>query len=361
MATIKPSSMQRRRFVIGSTLAGFSAALTGNFTASADEQVNKVLTPQGSDSQAQAPSWSNAAPMPINTQELYPAVHKGKLYVAGGIAAEKGNLYFTDRIFSYDDVKNHWADEARLPKPLHHAALVSIKTNTQDRLFLVGGFHGSESHFWRMQNEVYELVEGEWHASLNLPSPQAEGVLAAHQSDIHLVSGQSPKGKANSQRSDHQEVSRHLIWQAGANKWEQAAPIPLARNSATGGWIDDQLIVTGGRNAAGNFADTHIYDKKEDRWRDAAPMPLPQAGTASVVDQQSLIVFGGEIFTPKADVFKHVWRYNLARDQWQPLPDLITPRHGLGAGKLNGRAYVVGGATQPSGVGTSNVNEVLAL
>lgn len=337
--------MQRRDFI------ACAAVLAAGTTAASKSNLDTPLANQA------APAWATGASMPINTQELYPAVHQGKLYVAGGIASEQGRLYFTDRFFSYDPKNDQWADEVTLPMPLHHAALVS----TGQRLFLVGGFHGAESHFWRMQNEVYEWVDNTWQPSLNLPTPQAEGVLAAHDTDIHLVSGQSPKGTANAQRSDHQEVTRHLVWQAGSTQWEQAAPIPLARNSATGGWINDQLIVTGGRNAQGNFADTHIYDKKEDRWRNAAPMPLPQAGTASVVDQDSLIVFGGEIFTPEAGVFSNVWRYTLSNDEWQALPSLPTPRHGLGAGKIDEQVYVVGGATQPSGVGTSGLNEILVL
>ncbi len=337
--------MKRRDFITYSTL------LTASSTPLANKDRDVLTTePVG-------PAWSVAEPMPIQTQELYPSVHQSKLYVAGGIASKQGNLYFTDRFFSYTPETGQWVDEAKLPKPLHHAALVS----TGRRLFLVGGFYGAESHFWRMQDEVYEWVDGVWQPSLSLPTPQAEGILAAHDTDIHLVSGQSPKGKANVKRDDHKEVTRHLIWQAGSTQWERAAPIPLARNSATGGWIADQLIVTGGRNAQGNFSNTHIYDKKEDRWREASPMPLPQAGTASVIDQDHLIVFGGEIFVPKAGVFGNVWRYTLSRDEWQAFPSLPTPRHGLGAGKIDGRVYVIGGATQPSGVGTSGINEVLTL
>ena len=40
-------------------------------------------------------------------------------------------------------------------------------------------------------------------------------------------------------------------------------------------------------------------------------MPLPQAGTASVVLDDELLVFGGEIFSPEAAVFPNAWRYSL--------------------------------------------------
>lgn len=302
--------------------------------------------------------WFNAAPLPLNVQELYPAVHKERLYVAGGIAARAGVPYFTDRCVSYDAGENAWRSEADLPEDLHHAALAS----TGSRLWLAGGFNGGYTHIWRMRDSVYSLTEGGWETGVNLPRPQAEGVFCASPAGhLHLVTGQSPTGAGNSKRSHHAEVREHLTLAEGAASWETLAPIPTARNSATGGWLGDQLVVTGGRTATGNLAVTEIYDSREDRWRSAAPMPKPQAGSASVAMGNALVVFGGEIFVPSSGVFADVWLYDLSRDQWQGLPALPTPRHGLGAGRLGNSIYVVGGATRPSGRGTSDKNEALLL
>ncbi len=223
--------------------------------------------------------WQTAAPLPINTQELYSCVHQGRLCVAGGIASRLGVPYFTAASFAYDPSGDRWASLPDLPEDRHHAALVS----TGDRLFMIGGFNGSYTNVWRMRDTVHELTEAGWVSVGNLPQAQAEGVLACHQSGVvHLVTGQSPRGSANSERSDHQEVASHWLWD-GVGQWQTAAPIPTPRNSATGGWLGDQLIVTGGRTAAGNLAVTEVYDRQEDRWREAAPLPLPQAGTASVM------------------------------------------------------------------------------
>ncbi|MGK0374387.1 MAG: N-acetylneuraminic acid mutarotase [Arenicella sp.] len=135
----------------------------------------------------QTVAWSSAAPLPINVQELYPAVHKGKLYVAGGIASKLGIIYFTDNVVSYDPASNQWTVDTKQSEDLHHAALVSAG----DRLFLVGGFNGGYSHIWKMRNHVYEYVEQQWIETVSLPKPQAEGVLAANNDVVHLVSGQS--------------------------------------------------------------------------------------------------------------------------------------------------------------------------
>ena len=312
---------------------------------------------QAPDRSVTGAAWQTAAPIPINTQELYSCVHRGRLYVAGGIAARLGVPYFTSASYAYDPDADRWQELPDLPEDRHHAGLVSTGT----RLFMVGGFNGSYTDVWRMRDTVHELTEAGWVGAGTLPQPQAEGVLACHSSGVvHLVTGQTPRGSANSARSDHGEVADHWQWD-GAADWQAAAPIPTPRNSATGGWLDDQLIVTGGRTAAGNLAVTEIYDRNEDRWREAAPLPLPQAGTASVMVDDGLIVFGGEIFRPEAKVFPNVWRYVMSQDRWLPLPDTPTPRHGIGAGLIDNRAYVIGGATEPGGSGTSNLNEVLVL
>ena len=302
--------------------------------------------------------WSQAAPVPINTQELYAAAHKSKLYVGGGIAAKAAVPYFTAACFSYDPTNDVWSEQPDLPEKTHHAAFVS---NDKD-LFQIGGFNGGFTHVWRMRNKAYRLDGSEWVPAVDLPKPQAEGVLSTGPDGaIHLATGQSPKGEANRKRSDHTEVHDHWRWDPATSAWEKAAPIPTARNSATGGWVNKQFIVTGGRTSGGNLAATEIYDPQEDRWRSGAPMPLPQAGTASAVVGDELIVFGGEIFIPEADVFPNVWSYNPGEDKWTPLPDLPTPRHGLGAGVIGNKIYVIGGATEPGGSGTTDLNEVLTV
>ncbi len=302
--------------------------------------------------------WQSAQPLPIQTQELYPCTHQGELFVAGGIAAKLGVPYFTNACFAFNPSQNVWREVAPLPADRHHAALVSNGT----RLFCIGGFAGSYSQVWQMTDTVYELTDSGWQLVGRLPMPQAEGVLAYHATgDIHLVSGQNPIGTANSKRSDHRETTQHWVWDTQADAWQNAEPIPTPRNSATGGWIGDQLVVTGGRTAQGNLDVTQIYDKSGDHWHSGAPMPLPQAGTASVVLDNGLLVFGGEIFSPEPRVFANVWYYDLVQDRWHPVADMPTPRHGLGAGLLGDSVYVVGGATKPGGAGTSDLNEVLLL
>ena len=303
-------------------------------------------------------TWQAAAPVPYATQEVYPAAHHGRLYLAGGIAARLGMPYFTGRCVSYDPATDSWRDEAPLPEDLHHVALVS----TGAGLFALGGFNGGYTHIWRMRDAVYQLTDEGWQPVASLPKPLAEGVATFGPTGlIHYVTGQSPRGEANAERSDHTEVSDHWCLDPRDGRWRALAPIPTARNSATGGWQDGRLVITGGRTATANMAVTEIYDPDADRWHPAAPLPLPQAGTAGAVANGQLHVFGGEIFAPEARVFAESWRYQLEQDTWLPLPDMPTPRHGVGAVTLGNQIHVVGGATEVGGRGTSDRHEVLKL
>lgn len=360
--------MDRRQFLLTASASLLSLkTLPANATnaATADALVSNepyIAKPCVDESCIENPRndkpWSLSTPLPINIQEIYPVVHQGRLYVAGGIAAKLGVPYFTAQCYSFDPKSQQWREEAPLPKAMHHGTLVS----NGSKLFLFGGFHGGYTHIWRMQDSIYELSDTGWVKIDALPKPLAEGVLScAPDGAIHWVSGQSPIGEKNHQRSDHQEIHDHYRWDPSTYQWTELRSIPTARNSACGGWLGNQLIITGGRTSKGNLNQTEIYDASNDQWRSAKALPLPQAGSACVMLEDGLIVFGGEIFTPQAKVFKEVWRYYLNEDRWQQLASIPTPRHGLGAGRFGNDIYVIGGATQPSGNGTSNLNERYSL
>jgi non-specific serine/threonine protein kinase len=55
-----------------------------------------------------------------------------------------------------------------------------------------------------------------------------------------------------------------------------------------------------------------------------------------------------------------VYAYEIATRRWRRLPDLPTPRHGLGVVALDGRVYAIAGGPQP-GLFVSDANESLRL
>jgi len=314
---------------------------------------NLALAPKHSPhqpSQWHKARWHSASALPQVVQEIYPALHQDEIHVVGGISNCYGLPCFTNTHWIYQAQTDAWRAGHRLPVDCHHAALVSSDWG----LLLVGGFHGGYTHIWRMSEQVLRLTPSGWERLADLPQAQAEGVLGKDSKGaLHLVTGIRRVGEGNRSRSDHTETTQHWVKQGEHAAWEVAAPIPTARNSACGGWLDGRWVIAGGRTAKGNLAQTEVYDPQSDKWRSVRPMPLAQAGAAAAVIDNKLMVFGGENFVPQSQVFANAWCYDLRSDTWEALPDMPVPRHGLGAVTLNQQVHVFAGAAKAGGWGTS--------
>ena len=306
--------------------------------------------------------WQTLAPMPVAVQEIYPAVHKGKIYVAGGLsdAVPEAQQQMTAVVQVYDPATNSWALAASLPEARHHAYLVSV----DNKLFLFGGFVIANGGRWSASNDVLLLDETaqQWQKVAQLPKPLTETVAVVMNNKIHFASGRSPVALNNAQWRDQADVNWH--WQFDPQKlsFSEAAPLPQPFNSATGVVLNGQFHVVGGRQVgAANLAQLHRFDAANNRWQQLAAMPQAQGGLASAVLGDALFVFGGEYFADGGGVYSEVWRYQAKNDSWQQAGVMPLPRHGLGAVALNNKIYLLGGATVVGLKATSAVLEAVTM
>ncbi len=344
----KSRALTRRSALIG---AGAALAACGAGPEAASQQSRSADT---------AGCWSARPPLPFAVQEIYPALHKGRIHIAGGLLANGGRVTgVSDQHIGYEPATGASVTLAALPAKRHHPHAVEHK----GRLYLLGGFDTDPgSVTWIMSTEtlLYDDTANSWATLAAAPEPHAEVVATSLGERIHIVGGRRPKGVANAAYGDHEDVDRHLVFDPGANAWTRAAPALSARNSASGAVIGGLWHVAGGRHVANGPSDAHeVYDPKEDRWRNAAPMPkgAGAGGNAAATLNGKLYVFGGEYFDNGGRVHPEVWRYDPKADAWASALPMPTPRHGLGAVVLNDEIWLVGGARKPSGNDTSDVVE----
>ncbi len=332
-------------------------ATSATLAAACTNQPGEAQAPVG-------PQWSAKPTLPFAVQEIYPALHNGRIHVAGGLLGEGGRVVgVSDRHVAYDPATGQSATMAALPAPRHHPQAVSAG----GRLYLLGGFGTNAGAVnWIMQSETLVLDEtaGAWRTLAAAPSPHGESTAAVVGQRIHIVGGRAPTRDANLAYGDHADTDLHLVYDVGADAWSKAAPALSKRNSAAGGLLGGLWHVAGGRHVADGPSDAHeVYDPKEDRWRAAAPMPKGSGagGNAAGVIAGKLYVFGGEYFHDGGKVHAEVWVYDPKTDAWAAAVPMPTPRHGLGGITIGDGIWLVGGAKKPSGSDTTNMVERFGL
>ena len=303
---------------------------------------------------AATPRWREAAALPLRVQEIYPCLHDGDLWVAGGLSPDVPSAQenISDRVVRYETGENSWRTAAALPEPRHHGFLVSAG----GELLLFGGFVAANGGRWSASREVLRLDGKRWSAIGELPKAQSETVAAVAGGRIHFAGGRAPGGPLNADWGHQRDVATHQVFDPETTETTTAAPLPMARNSAASFIIGDQWHVVGGRTVGGGNTGRHdVYDFADRRWRGGAPLPQAQGGLAAASVGKHGYVFGGEYFSPgSGGVYAEVWDYDADADRWHDAGTMPVPRHGLGAVTVGGEIYVVAGATAAGGAGTSD-------
>jgi hypothetical protein len=326
--------------------------------AGASAAIPSVACAQGTE------SWTPRAPLPWPAQEIYAAVHQGRIVTGGGLVARQGQpLHIEDRVAFYDWPTNAWTPGPSLPAPRHHPMFIA----TDSALHAIGGYARSEAGEWTNTTTAWVLDGQTWRGAAPLPSPQAEAVGVGLGDTLHLITGRTPGGAANGTWNDQADTDRHLVLVPGATAWETARPCPMARNSAAAVVRGGAIWVAGGRTVSGGGTGRlDRYDPKEDRWDTLAPIPpSPETGQqvggglAMAAISGRLVAFGGEWFQRGGGggVFRETWIYTVSEDVWRRGPDMATPRHGLAAAAIGHTVYAIAGGEVVSGGRAGSVVE----
>jgi len=317
--------------------------------------------------QEPSPRWTAKAAMPWPAQEIYAAVHEGRIVTGGGLVSRQGEpLHIEDRVAFYDPGADTWEPGPSLPAPRHHPMFIA----TDHDLYAIGGYARSDAGEWTNTTTAWVLNEGTWKGITPLPSPQAEAVGVGLGETLHLITGRTPGGAANGNWNDQADTDRHLILHPGAEGWRVGRPCPMARNSAAAAVLDGAIWVAGGRTVnGGGTGRLDRYDPAADRWDTLAPIPPSPTtgqqvggGLAMAAAGGKLVAFGGEWFQRGGGgVFAETWIYDPAADRWEAGPAMRTPRHGLAAAAVNGVIYAIAGGEVVSGGRAGSVVEALAI
>jgi hypothetical protein len=110
-----------------------------------------------------------------------------------------------------------------------------------------------------------------------------------------------------------------VAYEAATDAWRVIDRVPIELEQPRAVWADDELVVLG-MNVDGPglpFTTTLAFDPETNQWRELSSPPDIQVTTASLAADAPMVV--------AADYLGHVFRFDLATDEWTPLLDLPIP------------------------------------
>jgi hypothetical protein len=285
-------------------------------------------------------SWQTAAPMPLPRTEVAAGRLGADIAVVGGFLPSGGTSARAD---AYSPRRNRWRRLPTLPVGSNHAAAAGYR----GRLYVVGGYAG-QIGAGQILRTAFVLSRNRWRRLPAPPEGRAAAAAAVLGDKLYVVGGVAPSGLAR----------RALVYDLRRGRWSTIqGPRPrehLAAASALG-----RVYAIGGRLGGSdtNVAGVESYRPGERRLRLVTAIPGPRGGTGAAVVGNEIVSVGGE--EPRGTIAT-VFALDVRTNRWRPLPDLLTPRHGLGVVAARGRVYAIAGGTRP-GLTVSGTNEFLSL
>lgn len=281
--------------------------------------------------------WISLAPVLVPRQEVAVAAAGGRMYLIGGIAADRSTLASVEE---YDPATNTWRFVAPMPRPRHHAAAVGIG----EFVYVIGGF---ESIAFDAQASVYryDIARNEW--SEVAPLPEIRAALAAVVIDgrIYAIGG-VPDTRALA------------MYDPATDVWIPLAPMPTGREHLAAAAVNGRLYVAGGR-LNGNVNAFERYDPASNTWTTLDPLPTARSGIAAAAIGSRIYVFGGEgNRNTVTGVFEEVESFDTISGTWRREVPMAVPRHGIGAAVIGDRIHIPAGAPV-EGFGTTDGHDAV--
>jgi N-acetylneuraminic acid mutarotase len=284
--------------------------------------------------------WQRAAPMPSPRTEVAAAAYRGGIAVVGGFAAD-GSM--SGRVDLYQPGKRQWRRLPNLPVVVNHAMAAAAG----GRLYVVGGYAQGLS---LPRRDAFVFDGTRWSRMGLMPDGRAAGAAAIADAKLYVVAGISLAAA---------DLAREaLVLDLGTGAWT-TVPGPTPREHLAAAAAGGRVYALAGRlgDLSTNLGTFEVYSPADGNWSKLAPVPFRRGGTGAAVARGLLVSVGGE---EEGGTIGSVFGYDLAAQRWRRLPNLPTPRHGLGVVAIKDRVFAVAGGTSP-GLSVSGANEVLDL
>jgi N-acetylneuraminic acid mutarotase len=172
---------------------------------------------------------------------------------------------------------------------------------------------------------------------------------------LAAVAGISMAGAQQGQREGENvtrglDAAQRAQTASARGKWEPAKAFPMPMEEPVGVALNGKFYVIQGLTDGGfqPMGVVFVYDPGTSEWAKMKPMPLEVHHAMTAVHNGKIYVFGGFSRPGKELAWQPVdntWEYTPETDTWKALAPLPSKRGAGGAVAVNGKIYVIGGAS----------------
>jgi N-acetylneuraminic acid mutarotase len=222
-------------------------------------------------------AWGQVADLPVSVDHAMSAGYRGKLYVAGGYAADRSRLM---TLFSFSN--GSWT---RLPSmPEERAAAGAAVVGR--KLYIVGGVTAGASGGRALAKTalVYDFARRRW-SSIPGPTPREHLGVTALGGRIYAIGGRLAGADTN--------LALLESYVPGAKKWRRLKPVPGRRGGTGAAGLGRWLVSAGGETPTSTIRTVYRYDVRTRRWSRLPNLPTPRHGLGVVAFGRKVYVIGG--------------------------------------------------------------------
>jgi hypothetical protein len=295
-------------------------------------------------------SWRELGPSLLSRGEVGAARVGPLIYVVGGF---ENGFEPSKQVERFDPATGNWGLAVPLPTALNHATVVGHG----GKLYVFGGYYNLPTPGeGRVSASLfrYDPAQDSWLQLSSAPVPRAAAAAGVIGGRLYVAGGAT---------DTEQAVARTDVYDFARDRWTQGPDLPTVREHVAGAVAGRpghrKLYALGGRDGVSPFRVAERLSPRTGKWKRLADMDSGHAGFAAVGLGRRVVAFGGEApgETPTGTIAA-TELYRPGPDRWTRLPDMPTPRHGLGGVRVGGRIYAIEGGPVTQASGSKTVEEL---
>ena len=297
--------------------------------------------------------WNRAAPLTVPRFAFGTCFSDNQVFVAGGLVprytfpmVQLG--WQRTRVFEVLDTAGppqRWFWQHKKPMPVPHAFPALVYWKDDNAVYSFGGIADDDTNTPSDIVQKYLVGLDEWVNCTRMPSGRAGHTATLYKEKIYIIGGVGEKGKK----------TPILVFDPKGDRWSSfdATSIPRMPYSHVAASIAGRgILIAGGLERNDGFDPSPVGSSwlfqpgSNIPFTALGDMPRAVHGASAAFSalHQSVVVLGGMSKTGLLNVSQ---AYDVRSGRWNVMPDVPTPRLGLGAAAINGGTHImaVGGAS----------------